>query len=112
MTRPGLPLRAISARRSWNASRSSVFGHALSSRAMLPRPDLTIDTSGTYCPIPVIESQKAMRRLDGGQVLLVIATDPGVETDMPDWCKSAHHELLALVREGSTFRIYVRKRRA
>ena len=57
-----------------------------------------------------VESQKAIRQLDGGQVLLVIATDPGVKTDMPDWCRAARHELVALVEEGKSFRIYVRKR--
>lgn len=74
--------------------------------------DATIDTSGLYCPIPVIEAQKAIRRLDGGQILLVIATDPGVKTDMPDWCKASRHELVALEEDGKTFRIYVRKKSA
>jgi TusA-related sulfurtransferase len=43
-------------------------------------------------------------------VLLVIATDPGIESDMPLWCKATRHEHLATFRDGTSWKSYVRKR--
>ncbi len=47
-----------------------------------------------------------------GAVLLVIATDPGVATDMPMWCKATRHEHLGTFRDGARWLSYVRKRGA
>ena len=76
----------------------------------LPPPDRTLDTSGSFCPFPIVETAKAVRTLADGAVLLVIATDPGIATDMPMWCKATRHEHLATFREGAAWRSYVRKR--
>ena len=76
----------------------------------LPVPDRTIDTSGTLCPAPIVETAKAVRALPQGAVLCVIATDPGIQLDMPMWCRATRNEHLATVRDGAAFRSYVRKR--
>ncbi len=78
--------------------------------APLPTPDRTIDTSGTYCPFPIVETAKVVRALPDGSVLLVIATDPGIALDMPMWCQATHHEHLGTFREGAAWKSYVRKR--
>ncbi len=78
--------------------------------APLPQPDRTLDTSGTFCPFPIVETAKAVRALPDGSVLLVIATDPGIALDMPMWCKATRHEHLATIREGGAWKSYVRKR--
>ncbi len=76
----------------------------------LPLPDHTVDTSGTLCPFPIVETAKAVRALPPGAVLLVIATDPGIALDMPMWCKATRHEHLATFREGGAWKSFVRKR--
>ena len=77
----------------------------------LPDPDRTIDTSGTLCPMPIVETAKAVKALAQGEVLLVIATDPGIALDMPMWCRATRHEHIATFREGpSCWKSYVRKR--
>ena len=78
--------------------------------AALPVPDQTLDTSGTYCPFPIVETAKAVRALAEGGVLLVIATDPGIATDMPMWCKATRNEHLATFRDGAAWRSFIRKR--
>jgi TusA-related sulfurtransferase len=78
--------------------------------AALPAPRLTIDTSGTLCPFPIVEAAKAVKGLEVGEVLLVIATDPGIAADMPLWCRATHHEHLATFKEGAAWKSYVRKR--
>lgn len=78
--------------------------------ATLPAPDRTLDATGTLCPVPIVETAKAVKALAEGAVLLVLATDPGVATDMPMWCKAMRHEHLATFRDGATWKSYLRKR--
>jgi tRNA 2-thiouridine synthesizing protein A len=77
----------------------------------LPPPDRTLDTSGKLCPYPIVETAKAVREMAEGAVLLVIATDPGIATDMPMWCRATRNQHLATFRDGASFRSYVVKRR-
>jgi len=78
--------------------------------AGLPAPDRVLDTSGTLCPFPIVETAKAVRAMAEGAVLLVIATDAGIATDMPMWCKATRHEHLATFRDGPAWKSLVRKR--
>ncbi len=78
----------------------------------LPVPDRTIDTSGTLCPYPIVETARAVRALAPGAVLCVIATDPGVESDMPMWCRATRNEHIATFRDGGAWKSYLRKRSA
>ena len=70
----------------------------MSTSTDMPAPARTIDTSGTLCPHPIVETAKAIRTIDDGAVLLVVATDPGIALDMPMWCKATRHEHLGTFR--------------
>ena len=73
--------------------------------------DLTVDTSGTCCPIPVVEARKAVARLEIGQTMELIATDPGSRVDMVAWTANTGHELLASQADGGTYRFLIRRKR-
>lgn len=45
-------------------------------------PDQTLDCSGMSCPMPILKTKKAVDSLQLGQVLKMIATDPGSTSDM------------------------------
>jgi TusA-related sulfurtransferase len=77
----------------------------------MPAPARTIDTSGRLCPFPIVEAAKAVRALDTGAVLLVIATDPGIEIDMPMWCKATRNEHPGTFKDGAAWKSFVRKAR-
>jgi tRNA 2-thiouridine synthesizing protein A len=77
----------------------------------MPAPARTIDTSGRLCPYPIVEAAKAVRAMEEGSVLLVVATDPGIALDMPMWCKATRHEHLGTFRDGAAWKSFVRKRR-
>jgi TusA-related sulfurtransferase len=81
----------------------------MTSQLDLPVPDRTVDASGRLCPFPIVETAKAVKALSDGGVLLVIATDPGIATDMPMWCKATRNEHIATFREGRSWKSYVRK---
>jgi len=76
----------------------------------MPEPSRTIDASGRLCPYPIVETAKAVRAMEAGAVLLVIATDPGIALDMPMWCRATRNEHLGTFRAGGAWRSFVRKR--
>jgi TusA-related sulfurtransferase len=71
--------------------------------------ELTVDASGTACPVPIIELAKAIRRVCVGETITLIATDPAAKQDVIAWCASTRHELLLLTFEGGIVRARVRK---
>jgi tRNA 2-thiouridine synthesizing protein A len=70
--------------------------------------DATLDCTGLYCPQPVIRTAARVKEMPAGQVLEVLATDPGFQIDLPAWCLSHRHEFLGLCREGALFSGYLR----
>ena len=49
--------------------------------------DVTLDTKGLSCPLPVLKLKKAMGALPKGQTLAVLATDPGAVRDFEAFCR-------------------------
>lgn len=72
-------------------------------------PTQTLDVTGKACPIPVVKTAKAMKQMTTGDVLEVLATDPGVDPDMHAWTKQTGNELVSIVQDGSVFRVLLRK---
>ncbi len=54
----------------------------------------TIDCTGLNCPMPVVKTKKALKEAPAGQVIEVIATDPGSKSDIPALVKSMGSEVL------------------
>ncbi len=71
--------------------------------------DKVLDCTGLLCPIPVIKTSKAIKEIEVGQVLKMIATDPGAPADMEAWAKQTGNELLASEKENGTFVFYIRR---
>ncbi len=55
----------------------------------------TLDVKGQLCPIPVIRTQNQVKRLAPGDILAVVCTDPGVEHDIPAWCRINGHRIVS-----------------
>ncbi len=68
-----------------------------------------LDVQGLFCPRPVIETAKAIREIAVGEVLQIVGTDLGMQSDFPAWCKATGHELVDLRAEQG--RVVVRVRR-
>lgn len=60
----------------------------------LPNFDAVLDTTGLYCPEPIMLMHNKVRDMIPGQVLKVIATDPATTRDVPKFCQFLGHELL------------------
>ena len=56
--------------------------------------DQTIDTSGTRCPIPLLRAKQALKGMQAGQLLRVLATDPSAKPDFDAMLRHLPHELI------------------
>ncbi|MEM9682121.1 MAG: sulfurtransferase TusA family protein [Pseudomonadota bacterium] len=59
----------------------------------------TLDTKGMRCPIPVLKARRAMRELEDGDVLTVLATDPASYIDFQHFCDTTGHEMLDAIED-------------
>jgi tRNA 2-thiouridine synthesizing protein A len=73
------------------------------------KADVTLDCLGLYCPMPIYETSKKIKELEIGQVLEVVADDPGIKGDMPAWCKSTGQEFLGIEEDSGEYRTYVKR---
>jgi tRNA 2-thiouridine synthesizing protein A len=71
--------------------------------------DQTLDARGLLCPMPIVKTSKAMRELEPGQVLRLMATDRGSITDVPAWCESTGNHLVEWHEEEDHIVFLVRK---
>lgn len=71
--------------------------------------DKLLDCSGMLCPVPVIKTSKAIKELQIGQVLKMIATDPGAPADMEAWARQTGNELLDSHTDGDKFVFYLKR---
>ena len=72
--------------------------------------DVTINTVGQLCPMPIILTSKKMKEMKSGEILEVLSDDAGIKKDMPAWCNSTKNEYIGLIEENSTYKVYVRKK--
>ena len=76
------------------------------------KPAMVLDTQGLLCPAPVIKASQAVKQIQVGQVLELLATDPGSKPDITAWSKMTGHELLDMdeMRGSPTvYRFHIRR---
>ncbi len=62
-----------------------------------------LDASGLNCPMPILRAKKALKDLQSGDILRIIATDPGSVKDFEAFAKQTGNELLESTSEGGSF---------
>jgi TusA-related sulfurtransferase len=65
--------------------------------------DKELDVRGLNCPMPILKTKKALGELAAGQVLRVVATDPGSVRDFQAFAKQTGHALLEQTTQGDEF---------
>ena len=71
--------------------------------------DQELDASGLNCPLPILRAKKALSAMASGQVLHIIATDPGAVKDFQAFAKQTGNELLEHREEGGKFFFLMKK---
>ena len=72
--------------------------------------DKEIDTRGLNCPLPILRTKKALADVQSGQVLKVVATDPGSGKDFETFSKQTGHALLQHAEANGEFTFFMRKK--
>ncbi len=68
-----------------------------------------VDARRLLCPMPVIRLQDALQPLPVGSVVEIVATDPGVQNDIPAWCRINGQRLDRIEQRGNEYIITVTK---
>jgi tRNA 2-thiouridine synthesizing protein A len=69
----------------------------------------TVDARGQSCPGPLVTLYKALKGAERGDLLELLATDPGARSDVPSWAKLSGNELVAASESDGLLRFVVRK---
>ncbi|MEM7206884.1 MAG: sulfurtransferase TusA family protein [Pseudomonadota bacterium] len=67
------------------------------------------DATGLNCPLPILRSKKMLSKMNSGEVLFVVATDPGTVKDFDSFCEQTGNTLIDKSEESGCFRYYIRK---
>ncbi len=68
------------------------------------RPDHSLDTRGSFCPVPIVETDAAMRALSAGQVLEILGDDPGIKPEQQAGSNTNGERLPGMKQEGRVVR--------
>lgn len=72
--------------------------------------DKELDARGLSCPLPILKTKKSLNDLASGQVLKVVATDPGSVKDMEAFAKQTGNALLSSTEENKTYVFFMKKK--
>jgi tRNA 2-thiouridine synthesizing protein A len=71
---------------------------------------LKVDASGLSCPLPIVRTAQAMKTVASGDLVEVIATDPGSVKDFDAWSKSTGNALVEQDAANGKFRFVLRRK--
>jgi tRNA 2-thiouridine synthesizing protein A len=99
-----------------DARRGARWGRERQWRPLVNRGDIAVefnkelDARGLSCPLPILKTKKMLNELTSGQVLKVVATDPGSIRDMEAFANQTGNPLLSSTTENKDFIFFLRKK--
>ncbi len=69
-----------------------------------------LDVNGFNCPIPIVKTAKEMKQMAPGELIEVLATDPGSVPDFSAWSKATGNTLIEQSQDGGIYRFVLKKR--
>lgn len=72
--------------------------------------DKELDARGLNCPLPILRTKKALSDMSSGQVLKILATDPGAVKDFQAFCKQTGNALLSSESAQNEFVFFMQKK--
>jgi tRNA 2-thiouridine synthesizing protein A len=72
--------------------------------------DREVDARGLNCPLPILRTKKALNDMASGQVLRVLATDPGSVRDFEAFAKQTGNQLLQFAEQDGVFSFLVKRK--
>jgi tRNA 2-thiouridine synthesizing protein A len=72
--------------------------------------DKELDARGLSCPLPILKTKKSLNEIQSGQVLKIVATDPGSVKDMQAFANQTGHALISSAEADNTYTFLIRKK--
>ena len=72
--------------------------------------DRDLDVTGLNCPLSILRTKKTLAEMESGQILRVLATDPGSLKDFPAFAKQTGNELVADGQDDRTFIFFLKRK--
>jgi tRNA 2-thiouridine synthesizing protein A len=72
--------------------------------------DRELDVKGLNCPLPILRTKKALAEMESGEVLHVLATDPGSLKDFPAFAKQTGNELVKQQETNRVFEFFLKRK--
>ena len=69
-----------------------------------------LDARGLNCPLPILSTKKALAEMGSGEILKVIATDPGSVKDMQAFAKQTGNDLVSSAEAGGEYTFFMKKK--
>jgi tRNA 2-thiouridine synthesizing protein A len=69
----------------------------------------TLDTKGHHCPIPVLKARRAIKEVEIGEILTVLATDPASVIDFQHFCNTTGNEMVEWTEVDDVFTYVIRR---
>jgi tRNA 2-thiouridine synthesizing protein A len=69
-----------------------------------------VDARGLACPMPIIRTARAIAEMESGELLEVLATDPGSTKDFVAWSRTTGHDLVEQSVEAGVYRFLLRRK--
>ena len=72
--------------------------------------DRELDVKGLNCPLPILRTKKTLADMESGQVLRVLATDPGSVKDFAAFARQTGNELVEQGEHDRVFEFYLKRK--
>lgn len=72
--------------------------------------DRELDVQGLKCPLPILRTKKSLSEMATGEVLRVLATDPGAAKDFQAFARQTGNQLLSSAETDQVFEFYFRRK--
>lgn len=71
---------------------------------------MSLNLKGLSCPLPIVKTAKAMKDVAPGDMIEVLATDPGSVPDFKAWAQSTGNQLVESTQVGGVYRFVLKKK--
>lgn len=72
--------------------------------------DRELDARGLNCPLPILRTKKTLNDMTSGQIIKILATDPGSVKDFQAFCKQTGNQLLSSDAVNNEFIFFMKKK--
>lgn len=67
-----------------------------------------VDSRGTACPGPITDLIRAYKKASNGDVIELLATDPGIKADAKAWCDRTKNDLVDIKEENDVYTVHIK----